>query len=98
MPDPLPEKHLEAAAAAVAFAVQVRRYHRRRTGKDAKQRQADIARALRRIKVAMAPLRSEIGRLATGPSTERSREIREASLALQRERRKLWKMRARRVA
>ena len=45
----------------------------------------------------MKPLRSEIGRFPYGPQTdeaEANRErIRQASDALQRERRKLWKMR-----
>ena len=51
------------------------------------------------LKRAMRPLRSEIGRFPYGPQTDEAEanreEIREASTAIQRERRKLWKMRGR---
>lgn len=45
----------------------------------------------------MKPLRSAIGKFATGPQTEAieaevRQPIREASRAIQRERQKLWKM------
>lgn len=97
MPAELPKGAIEAADAAVVFAQQVRRVHRRRTDKTSKQRKADIAMALERLKEAMAPLRTEIGRFPYGPQTgqaERNRQaIRAASLAIQRERRKLHKMR-----
>lgn len=96
MPSELPTDAIESADAAVAFAQQVRRFHRRRTNRSAQQRADDIALALQRLKEAMAPLRSEIGRFPYGPQTdaaEANREaIREASAAIQRERRKLWKM------
>lgn len=97
MPAELPKDALDNAEAAVAFAQQVRKFHRRRTAKTADQRQRDLDIAIQRLKDAMAPLRSEIGRFPYGPQSsiaEENRErIREASAALQRERRKLWKMR-----
>jgi type VI protein secretion system component VasF len=97
MPAELPTKDIEAADAAVAFAQQVRRFHRRRSERRAPQRVTDIDNALKRIAAAMGPLRSAIGRFPYGPQTavaEANRQrIREASAALQRERRKLFKMR-----
>lgn len=87
---------LESAAAAVENAQGVRRYHRRRTDKRSSQRQQDIEVALERIRDAMKPLRSFLGRFSYGPQTvamhEKRRRVSEASLALQAERRKLWKM------
>lgn len=97
MPNELPKDAIEAAEAAVVFAQGVRRLHRRRTERNSERRAADIERALGRLREAMLPLRSEIGRFPYGPQTtiaEKNRErIREASDAVQRERRKLWKMR-----
>lgn len=98
MPDHLPDDVIEDAEAAVAFARQVRKFHARRTHRNHAQRVEDINIALARLKEAMKPLRSEIGRFPYGPQTtiaENNRErIREASDAIQRERRKLWKMRS----
>lgn len=97
MPSELPTRDIDAAMAAVAFARQVRSYHARRTGRNTAQRKSDIETALERLRAAMVPLRSEIGRFPYGPQTttaERNRDvIREASAAIQEERRKLWKMR-----
>lgn len=99
MPSELPQRALDEAEAAVAFAIQVRRYHRRRTDRNAKARHDDIDTALARLRAAMKPLRAEIGRFSYGPSTdiaEANRQtIREASQDIQRERRKLHKMKAR---
>lgn len=96
MPAQLPKDAIDKAEAAVAFAQQVRKFHRRRTGKSTKQRTDDIEKALKRLKAAMKPLRSEIGRFPYGPQTDDAEEnrqrIREASGALQVERRKLFKM------
>lgn len=96
MPNRLPKDAIEAAASAVAYAQQVRAFHRRRTDRTSKQREADIELAQTRLREAMGPLRAEIGRFPYGPQTdlaEHNREvIREASAALQSERRKLWKM------
>lgn len=97
MPKVLPDKIIENADKAVAFAVQVRTFHARRTDRRSQQRNDDIEHALQRLHEAMAPLKSEIGRFAYGPQTtiaETNRQtIREASAAIQRERRKLWKLR-----
>lgn len=99
MPSELPEKAIADAEAAVAYAQQVRSFHRRRTHRTHSQRQDDIERALARLKEAMRPLRSEIGRFPYGPQTsiaeENRQRIRDASEAIQRERRKIWKLRAR---
>lgn len=96
MPAELPEKIIETADAAVVFAQGVRRTHRRRTKPTERRRETDIQIAMDRLREAMIPLRSEIGRFPYGPQTataESNREaIREASAAIQRERRKLWKM------
>lgn len=99
MPAKLPPNLIENAEAAVAYAQQVRRYHARRTDRRSGQRAADISLALERLKEAMEPLRSEIGRFPYGPATataDRNRQaIRDASAAVQAERRKLWKMKPR---
>jgi hypothetical protein len=97
MPSELPKDVLEAADAAIAFAQQMRKFHRRRTDRKSERRVEDIELALERLRAAMVPLRSEIGRFPYGPQTvqaESNREaIRAASEGIQRERRKLWKMR-----
>lgn len=97
MPSELPRDAIESAEAAVAFAQQVRKFHRRRTDRGAEQRRRDIEVAIERLRTAMVPLRAEIGRFPYGPQTtvaENNRnKIRAASDSLQRERRKLWKMR-----
>lgn len=97
MPNELPKDAINAASAAVEFAQTVRRHHRRRTGRTSVQRAQDIKLALTRLREAMEPLRSEIGRFPYGPQTDAAeanrQRIREASTAIQRERRKLWKMR-----
>jgi hypothetical protein len=96
MPEKLPDSAIQTADAAVAYARQVRGYHARRTAKASPQRRTDIEVALKRLREAMAPLKSEIGRFPYGPQTdtaEANRErIRCASAAIQAERRKLWKM------
>jgi hypothetical protein len=100
VPNELPFTALNTAAAAVAFAQQVRRYHRKRTPKTAKQREKDLTLAAFRLQEAMKPLRSAIGRFPYGAQTaeaEANRQaIREASAAIQRERRKIWKMQQKR--
>lgn len=96
MPIQLPEQELQTAAAAIEFAQQVRTYHRRRTRRGSVQREQDIELALARIKEAMAPLRSIIGKFPYGPQGQTAEDnrqtIRDMSDALQRERRKLHKM------
>lgn len=89
------EKLLRRAAKAVEAAQKVRRRHARRPTKQEK-RAADIEAALERLRKAMTPIRSEIGRYAyvqVNDESEAVRDlVREASSALQAERRKLWKM------
>ena len=101
MPATLPKDILERADAAVVYAQQVRRWHRRRK-KPSATRNADLQRARDRITEAIAPIRSEIGRFPYGPDTdiaERNRQsIRDASQSLQVERRKLTKMMQARIS
>lgn len=96
MPHELPKDAVDSADAAVSFAVQVRRFHAKRRNTKSPQRVTDIDLALARLKEAMGPLKSEIGRFPYGPQTsiaEGNRQtIRVASTSIQRERRKLWKM------
>jgi hypothetical protein len=96
MPASLPLAAMKEAELAVANAQDVRALHRKRSTRDDRQRQNDLTMALKRVKAAMKPLRSEIGKFPYGPqnttAAENRLKIRAASAALQRERRKLWKM------
>lgn len=96
MPAILPEQAVNEARLAVQNAQEVRTYHRKRTLRGDSQRQLDLSLAYKRVHTAMKPLRSHIGKFPYGPQTEiaaNNRQIiREASAALQKERRKLWKM------
>lgn len=87
---------MREAELAVTNAQEVRAFHRKRSGRSDRQRIHDLTLALKRVKAAMSPLRSEIGKFPYGPQTDVAAQnrqaIREASAALQRERRKLWKM------
>lgn len=100
MPETLPKDKLQAAKAAIENARKVREFHARRTPKDSPQRAADIELALTRLKEAMKPLRAEIGRFPYGAQTDKAeanREvIRQASEAIQAQRRRLWKLKQRR--
>jgi hypothetical protein len=97
MPQKRPDSELDAANAAVLNAVRVREFHARRTEKNSKHRMQDIDLALERLREAMKPLKSMIGQFPYGPTTEAAEsnrdEIRAASAEIQRQRRKLWKMR-----
>lgn len=100
---PMPDEStdmVQVGLGAVQFAQNVRRLHRRRTDKTSPQRAADIQMAMDRLREAMDPIRSEIGRFPYGPQTtvaeERRQAIRDCSAAIQSERRKLWKMRGKR--
>jgi hypothetical protein len=99
MPAELPNDAIEAAKAAVIFAQQIRKVHRRRTDKNSPKRAQDIEDACARLREAMKPIRSAIGRFPYGPQTTRAEEnreiIREVSEEIQRERRKLHKMKNR---
>jgi DNA-binding NtrC family response regulator len=87
---------LHEASLAIQNAQEVRAYHRKRSQRGDTQREADLEMAIERVRDAMRPLRSEIGRFphqAQSATVEaRQGKIRAASTALQRERRKLWKM------
>lgn len=95
MPAELPKNVIAEAEAAVAFAQQMRKFHRRREIPSGSRRE-ELALARVRLADAMRPLRSEIGRFQYGPQTPtaaRNRQlIREASQMIQVERRKLTKM------
>jgi hypothetical protein len=96
MPLNLPTQALREAETAISHAQRVRQRHARNTEKGSAQREADIKIALDKLRKAMRPLRSEIGRFAYGPQTETAEDnrakIRAVSAMLQAERRKLWKM------
>lgn len=91
-----PTKMLKTADEAVAHARSVRRYHARRTDRESPQRHTDLDLALDRLSEAMRPLWTAIARFPYEPQTDavfaRQEKIREASEAIQRERRKLHKM------
>jgi hypothetical protein len=96
MPTRLSENEIRNAEDAVAYARHVRKFHAKRTERRSPQRATDIALALQRLREAMKPLRSEIGRFPCEPCNaiaEQNRQrIRDASAEIQKERRKLWKM------
>src|ERR1044072_2687253 len=93
------DEALREARLAVEAAREVRAHHRKRTERGNQQREDDLRLALERVKNAMKPLRSEIGRFSREAKTaavlDRQEKIRAASASLQRERRKLWKMQER---
>lgn len=97
MPEALSDDDIQTALAAVQFAVRVREYHARRTDKRSPQRAIDIDQALTKLKDAMRPIRSERARLAFKPATSQNEDYRlkleACSESIQRERRKLWKLR-----
>lgn len=90
------ENPLKQAARAIQFAQEVRSYHRRRTERGSRQRAADLLEAQKRLRDAMKPLRSYLGRAPYGPQTHTAQReiarVRKASKALQGERRRIWKM------
>ena len=94
---PISTEQVERAEAAIAQAQRTRRYHARKTDKKSPQRKADIDIALDSLKSAMKPVRSALAKLPSRPqtaTTEAEHELlRTLSSGLQRERRKLWKMR-----
>lgn len=96
MPSSRIETDLTNARLAAQFSQDVRAYHRRRTEKNAEQRTKDLAEARERVRKAMFPLRSYLGRApyleTTQARLDMQDRVRDASQALQKERRKLWKM------
>lgn len=90
------DQALQVAQSAADHAKEVREFHARTTPRGSKQREDDIALAQLRIRKAMEPLRSFLGRATYGPSTstftQKVERVREASQQLQGQRRRLWKM------
>lgn len=88
-----------SAEAAVKHAIAVREQHAKRSSKSSERRKADLRVAQTRLQRAMKPIRSELARIARLPTTSESNtqytRLATASKALQRERRKLWKMQPR---
>lgn len=91
------QEALNAATYAVAEAEAVRADLRGRTTKGSAAREAELAGAIKHLNAAAKPLRREAGRLAHDPARERrwGPRLRKAAYAIQRERRKLWKMQER---
>lgn len=84
---------LEDAERAIKRAKAVRKAHARKTKRDAPQRKTDIEVAQQEIADAMKPLRRLVTQITyKDVETEEDTEVRQASLDLQKERRKLWKM------
>jgi hypothetical protein len=90
---PLYDSLIEAAATACSEAVDLRRFHRRSTKRQNDLRTKQLTGALEKLSAAAAPIRSEIGRLPyTRISEKTEARLRQASVQLQAERRKLRKM------
>lgn len=95
------DTHLANAGAAADYAKDVRTAHRRRTSRSSPQRQADIQVALDRLRDAMKPLRRTLAQVTykrrnlSHTQIEMLAAVSDASMELQRERRKLWKMKQR---
>lgn len=89
------EMLVQEANLSVEYAASVRTLHARRSKRGERNRETDIKVAMDKLTAAMKPIRSRLGRLPyeDGDTTEIEKTLREASQALQRERRKLWKMR-----
>lgn len=92
------QEMVERAVFATQHARQVRELHAKRTTKGSKNRETDIQASLDRLRGAMRPIRSALGR-QKAPYDDRGVEHRalllDVSDAMQRERRKLWKMQKR---
>lgn len=97
---------LRVADLVVSQAQDVRAAHRKRSARENKERQQDIAVALRRLREAMRPIRSELaripyalpdleGKLGHADLVAQQSALLDASDRIQRERRKLWKMKSR---
>lgn len=100
MPYVRPVRELARASEAILAARNVRKRHARRTERGSHNRELEIKRALESLHASMMPLRTIIGRFPYGPQTEEAeknrQEIKDISQAIQRERRKLWKMKVKR--
>lgn len=85
---------VEEAARAVENARAVREFHAKRNKRGTRQRETDIRLALERLRDAMKPIRRTIARLPYDAAGMDADVLKTASQDIQRERRKLWKMRA----
>lgn len=88
MPDPV---IVEEGETAIEYALSVRKLHARRSRPGSRQREVDIRVALNKLALAMYPIRRKAA-MYVYHETPLSEEIKEVSKAMQRERRKLWKM------
>lgn len=88
------QEALTDADAAVELAVRTRTSLRGRTTKGSAEREGQLRVALGELNAAAKPLRREAGRFRTDAARERrwGLRVRKAATAIQRERRKLWKM------
>lgn len=77
---------------AIEYAQSVRKAHARKTKRGSPQRGTDIKIASDRLYEAMKPIRRQVARLPYQKQVEGADELRAASEGLQRERRKLWKL------
>jgi hypothetical protein len=97
MPEAIEQRDIDLAEAAIAGAQRTRKYHARRTQKSSSQRKQDLDIGMDALKEAMRPIRSALARLPSRQQTEavknERRELRSLSERIQKERRKLWKMR-----
>lgn len=87
-----PDDLIAVASNAVRYAQSTRKAHAKESRRGTKQREEDIRVALDRLQAAMYPLSRKIQRLVYLPASYPAEGLREASQAIQRERRKLWKM------
>lgn len=85
---------VDDAASACAYARGIRYNHAKRNKRGSRQREIDIQLGLERLAAAMKPIRRTIARLPYEKAQFDVDELRGASKALQTERRKLWKMKA----
>lgn len=86
------EDIIKTATSAVKHAQGVRAMHGRNSKRGTPQREADLSIAVERLREAMRPIRRRAGRSPYTRGSEGAESLRAASEAIQRERRKLWKM------
>jgi hypothetical protein len=83
---------IEEAERAIENARAVREFHAKRNKRGTRQRETDIRLALERLRDAMKPIRRAIARLPYDSVGMDAETLKTASQDIQRERRKLWKM------
>jgi len=85
---------LEDADKAIENARAVREFHAKRNKRGSRQRETDIRLALERLRDAMKPIRRAIAKFPYDPTGLDAESLKTASQDIQKERRKLWKMKA----